>query len=142
MATTRTGALSVNQMVGYGLGAVYVLAGLLGFVVAGGDVDFAGPDGELLLGLRINHLHNIAHLLIGAALLYGAWRGTEMARKINLAVGVTYLLLGVIGLFIDQTDDVNILALNGADNGLHLVTGALLTGVALAMDKARTRSRV
>ena len=132
----RAGASSsVNRLVGYVAGAAFVLAGLLGFFVAKG---VAGPDdGGLLLGLRVNHLHNIAHLLIGAALLFGASKGIEAARRMNTVIGAAYLALGILGLFIaKETNDLNILALNQADNGLHIVSGIALLAVAFLTDKA------
>jgi hypothetical protein len=61
------------------IGAVYVLVGLVGFAVTGFD-GFAEPDGELLLGIfEINPLHNIVHLLIGAAGL-ALWNRLDRAR--------------------------------------------------------------
>ena len=64
-------------------------------------------------------------------------RCTQTAlRAANTAVGAVYLVVGVLGLFILDSS-ANILALNGADNGLHLVSGAVLLGVGLFADKAR-----
>ena len=60
---------SPNRLVATIFGAVYILVGLLGFAVTGG-VGFIATEGGLLLGIfEVNPLHNIAHLLIGAALL-------------------------------------------------------------------------
>lgn len=136
MADPRTGARSVNSTVAAVFGAVYVLVGLAGFFVS---ETFAGTDDNTLLGFEVNHLHNIVHLLIGVALL-AASRRTETARRANMIIGATYLVLGVIGWFITGTE-ANILALNAADHWLHLLSGAVLVGVAVAADKrARTRA--
>lgn len=130
----RTGARSVNQTVALAFGAVYALVAVLGLFVA---KTFAGTtDGKLLGLFEVNHLHNIVHLLIGVALLVAA-RALMTARAANLAIGATYLLVGVLGLFV-VGKSVNILALNGGDNLLHLASGALLVGIATAADKART----
>jgi hypothetical protein len=60
---------SPNRLLATLFGAVYVVVGLLGFVVTGG-VQFLATEGGLLLGVfEVNPLHNIAHLLIGGALL-------------------------------------------------------------------------
>ena len=136
MADSRTGARSVNSTVALVFGAVYTLVGLAGFLVS---ETFAGTDDNTLLGFEVNHLHNIVHLLIGLALI-GASRRTETARRLNLLIGGTYLVLGVIGWFIQDTA-VNIVALNEADHLLHLASGAVLVGVALGTDK-HTRTRV
>lgn len=129
---------SPNRLVGVIFGAVYILVGLLGFT-ATGDVAFAGEEGGLLLGIfQVNPLHNIAHLLIGAALLIGAISGVRAAKTVNVVVGAAYLLLGIIGFFL--TGPANFLALNVADHFLHLASAAVLLGVGLAADKEVSRN--
>ena len=124
---------SPNRLVGAIFGVVYLLVGLLGLFVAGGN--FVGQEGGLLLGVfQVNHLHNIAHLLIGAALLIGALKSVRAARSVNIIVGAAYLLLGIIGFFIADTD-ANVLALNTPDHFLHLVSALVLLGVGFAADK-------
>ncbi len=135
MASTRTGNRSVNSTVAVVFGAVYTLVGIAGFFVS---ETFAATDDNALLGFEVNHLHNIVHLLIGLALL-GASRRTETARRLNLLIGGTYVALGVLGWFIQDTA-ANIVALNEPDHLLHLASGAVLVAVALGADKrARTR---
>jgi cytochrome c oxidase assembly factor CtaG len=135
-ATSRTSATSsVNRLVAYVLGAVFLLIGVLGFAVTT-DVGFASREGDTLLGFEVNPLHNIVHLLVGAVLLLGATRGVAAARSANIAIGGTYLVVGLIGLFILDSS-ANILALNSADNVLHLVSAAVLLGAGLAADKDR-----
>jgi hypothetical protein len=128
---------SVNQVVAAAFGAVYVVVGLIGFVVDSSG--FAETDGGKIFGIfEVNPLHNVAHLLIGAALLLGS-RTLPAARAVNLTVGAAYLALGVLGLFILDSE-ANILALNGADNGLHLASAALLLAVGLGADRMMTAS--
>jgi len=136
MASTRTGSRSVNSTVAAVFGAVYTLVGIAGFFVS---ETFAATDDDTLLGFEVNHLHNIVHLLIGLALL-GASRRTETARRLNLLIGGTYVVLGIIGWFIQDTA-ANVIALNEPDHLLHLVSGALLVAVALGADK-RVGTRV
>ncbi len=124
---------SANVLVGYVLGAVYLLVGLLGFAVTSG-VGFAATDGGSLLGFEVNPLHNIVHLAVGAALVLAARQGPAASRAVNTAVGGVYLLVGVLGLFILDSS-ANILALNGADNVLHVASAAVLLGVGLAADR-------
>ena len=129
---------SVNSTVAAGFGAVYTLVGLAGFFVSD---TIAATDDDTLLGFEVNHLHNVVHLLIGLALL-GASRRTESARRLNLLIGGSYVALGVVGPLIQETP-VNVVALNGADHGLHLLSGLLLVATALLADKAvRTPRRV
>jgi hypothetical protein len=124
---------SANVLVGYVLGAVYLLVGLLGFAVTSG-VGFAATDGGSLLGFEVNPLHNVVHLAVGAALVLAARQGPAASRAVNTAVGGVYLLVGVLGLFILDSS-ANILALNGADNVLHVASAAVLLGVGLAADR-------
>lgn len=130
---------SVNRLVGLGFGAVYVLVGLLGFVVSG-DHAFAGAEGGHLLGLfAVNGLHNVVHLLVGAGLVGGAAAGPAVAKKVNIAVGAVYLVVGVLGLVIGGTS-MNLLALNAADHGLHFASALLLLGVGVAADRGVSRT--
>ena len=138
-ASRDTGKLtdSPNRLLGAVFGVVYLLVGLLGFVYTGFQ-EFAGNNtNEKILGIfEVNPLHNIAHLLIGALLLFSAMKGVAAAKGSNVLVGAVYLVLGIIGLFIaNNTSDLNILSLNGADNVLHLASAALLLGVGLSQDK-------
>jgi len=136
-STTRgtTGRLqdSPNRLVGAIFGVVYLLVGVLGFFVTS-DVDFAATEGEPLIVFDVNPLANIVHLAVGALLLFGAMKGVSAAKGANTLVGGVYLLLGIIGLFILDSE-ANILALNGADNVLHFASALLLLGVGLTQDK-------
>ena len=133
---------SPNRLVAVIFGAVYLLVGLLGFAVTGG-VGFIATDGGLLLGIfEVNPLHNIAHLLIGAALLIAGLSSVRAAKGVNTTVGAVYLLLGIVGFFLVGTA-ANILALNTADHFLHLASAIVLLGVGLGADRGTsTRSAV
>jgi Domain of unknown function (DUF4383) len=71
--------------------------------------NFAAETDKTLLGFEINPLHN----LVGLAFLYG--------------------------LFAAGNSDINFLSINGADNGLHLVSA--LAGLAIALWPARRTAR-
>jgi hypothetical protein len=115
VATARSGAAKTPaQLFALVFGVVYVLVGLLGFI---GPL---APDGRLLGIFGINPLHNVVHLAVGAIFLFGSTSPVN-AKMVNLIIGVVYLLLGVLGLFLPLTFINN----NGADTALHLVTGAL-----------------
>jgi glucose uptake protein GlcU len=130
-----TGARSINQTVALVFGAVYTVVAIIGFFLAKTFATNDPKNGDIVGLFQVNHLHNIVHLLIGVGLI-AASRAHSTARNANLAVGVTYLVVFVLGLFLLHSS-ANILAVNGPDNVLHLVSGALLAGVALAMDKDR-----
>lgn len=125
---------SPNRLVAIIFGAVYLLVGLLGFAVTGG-VGFIATDGGLLLGIfEVNPLHNIAHLLIGAALLIAGLSSVRAAKGVNTTIGAVYLLLGIVGFFLVGTA-ANILALNTADHFLHLASAIVLLGVGLGAER-------
>ena len=125
---------SPNRLVATIFGAVYLVVGALGFAVTGG-VGFIATDGGLLLGIfEVNPLHNIAHLLIGAALLIGGLKSVAAAKAVNIVVGAVYLLLGIVGFFLVGTA-LNILALNTFDHFLHLVSALVLLGVGLGAER-------
>lgn len=131
---------SPNRLVAVIFGAVYLLVGLLGFAVTGG-VGFIATDGGLLLGIfEVNPLHNIAHLLIGAALLIAGLSSVRAAKGVNVTVGAVYLLLGIVGFFLVGTA-ANILALNTADHFLHLASAIVLLGVGLGAERGTSTTR-
>jgi hypothetical protein len=140
MSSTNTTALtrSPNRIVAAAFGAVYVLVGLLGFL-ATNNVGFVSSEGGLLLGIfEVNPLHNVAHLLIGAALLIAGLSNVSAAKGTNTTIGAVYLVLGIIGFFIENTA-ANILALNTADHFLHLLSAVVLLAVGLGADKTARR---
>ncbi|KRB36523.1 DUF4383 domain-containing protein [Microbacterium sp. Root180] len=126
---------SPNRLVATIFGAVYLVVGALGFAVTGG-VGFIATEGGLLLGIfEVNPLHNIAHLLIGAALLIAGLSSARAAKTVNIVIGAVYLLLGVVGFFLVGTA-LNILALNTFDHFLHLASALVLLGVGLGAERS------
>jgi hypothetical protein len=121
------------QYLALAIGVVYTLVGLLGFLVTGFD-DFAAETNKTLLGFEINPLHNIVHLLIGVAGI-AMWRPLRTARLYGWILAAGYGLTFLFGLFAAGNSDINFLSLNGADNGLHLVSA--LAGLAIALWPAR-----
>lgn len=126
---------SPNRLVATIFGTVYLVVGALGFAVTGG-IGFVATEGGLLLGIfEVNPLHNVAHLLIGAALLFAGLANARAAKTVNIIVGAAYLLLGVVGFFLVGTA-LNILALNTFDHFLHLASALVLLGVGLGAERS------
>jgi Domain of unknown function (DUF4383) len=94
-------------------GAVYIVAGLAGFVL----------EAPLFGLFEVNLLHNIVHILIGAILLYGA-TSTPLAVMATRGVGALLLVLGVLG--IPFPDGFGLVPLGSNDIWLHLASGAIL----------------
>ncbi|MEO8094266.1 MAG: DUF4383 domain-containing protein [Pseudolysinimonas sp.] len=125
---------SPNRVLAVIFGAVYVLVGILGFTATSG-VGFFSTEGGLLLGIfEVNIFHNVAHLIIGAALLIAGLSNARAAKTVNTIIGAAYLVLGLAGLFLIGTA-LNILALNGADNVLHFGSAVVLLAVGLGADR-------
>lgn len=122
------------------VGAVFLLVGLLGFIPGVttnyGDLAAAGPDSDaLLLGLfQVSILHNMVHLLYGAAGVALA-RATVAARQYLLWGGVVYLVLWLYGLVVAEDSPANFVPMNDADDWLHLVLGAAMVVLALTLGR-------
>jgi Domain of unknown function (DUF4383) len=116
------GNRSTVQMVALLFGAIYLVAGVLGFLpFLGGSYT---QTNSALLGLfKINLLHNLVHVVIGIAGLAAA-SSLANSRTFCQAVGVILLLLGVLGVFV--ASPLGLLYLGELDIPLHLVTGAVL----------------
>jgi hypothetical protein len=125
---------------------VFLLVGILGFVpgiTANHDqLGFAGHHSEaLLLGLfQVSVLHNIVHLLFGAAGIALA-RSAAGARSFLLYGGVIYLVLFIYGLVVPQDSARNFVPLNGFDNILHLLLGVGMIALAVILTQGRTTAR-
>ncbi|MCU1508744.1 MAG: hypothetical protein JWR53_845 [Glaciihabitans sp.] len=132
---------SPNRLLAVIFGAVYLLVGVLGFFYTMGVGFFATSGGKILGLFEVNIFHNVAHLLIGAALLIAGLSSVRAARATNTTVGAAYLLLGIIGLFLVGTS-ANILAINAADNVLHFASAVLLLAVGLGAERSSRAATV
>ena len=102
-------------------GVVYVLVGLLGFLVTGFSGFVMPNTDKLLLGFEVNPLHNIAHLSLGLLGIAMA-RTLAAARAYGWLLAVSHVGLALLGLFVaNKTTPLNFLSLNVADNILHVL---------------------
>jgi Domain of unknown function (DUF4383) len=125
------------QLLALAIGVIYTAVGILGFFVTGLD-NFASETNKTLVGFEINPLHNIVHLVIGLAGL-ALWRRLDTARLYGWLLAAGYGLAFLYGLFAAGNSDINFLSLNGADNGLHLISAVV--GVAIALWPADRTAR-
>jgi hypothetical protein len=77
MASRPAATRHPSQLLTLGIGAVYTLVGLLGFVVTGFG-DFAAEADKTLLGVELNPLHDLVPPLLGLAGL-AMWRRLDTA---------------------------------------------------------------
>ena len=133
----RAGRLRLNAPAALGFGAVFVIIGLAGFFVSGSH-DAVGTNGGELIGLfRVNVLHNIVHVALGAVLVAAGILGGRPAKVVNTVIGGGYLLLFAVGIVVAGTG-ANVLALNGEDHVLHLVLGIVLAVIGLGADRVHS----
>jgi hypothetical protein len=101
------------------VGVVVLLVGVVGVI--------AGDPEEGLFGLfNIDIVEDIVHLVTGGLLTYVGFTGTNSAVKtVVAALGVVYLLVGVLGFVAPELFGLIPHEYSLADNILHLTLGAL-----------------
>jgi hypothetical protein len=113
------------------VGAVLVIAGIIGFFYSSGfDTGATGVDkdtDEVFGVLAVNGWHNVVHILLGVMALAVAGN-PPAARAYCLGIGLVYVLLALWGFIDGDNVILGLLPLNDGDNVLHLVLG--LTGLA------------
>ncbi len=141
--STMAGSRSLVQTAALGVAATFLLVGVLGFIPGVttdyGTMQFAGHNSEAkLLGLfQVSILHNIVHLLFGAAGLAMA-RTVSGARTYLIGGGAIYLVLWLYGLVIDHESAANFVPVNSADNWLHLFLGLGMIALGVLTTRRRT----
>jgi hypothetical protein len=123
-------------------GATLLLAGILGFIADSSFGDLgSGVSGDELVLFEVNGWHNIVHIASGIVGLAMAGKPST-ARLFALGFGSVYLLVTLIGL-IDGDSIFGLLAINAADNVLHLVIAlaGIAAGLASAPAGADSRAR-
>ena len=142
-SNSTTATRTLVQTAALGVGATFILVGLLGFIPGittdYGSMTFAGHHSEAkLLGIfQVSILHNIVHLLFGAAGIAMA-RTISGARSYLIGGGAIYLVLWLYGLVVGQNSAANFVPVNSADDWLHLLLG--LGMIALGFLTTRRRA--
>jgi hypothetical protein len=128
------------------VGVVFLLVGIAGFIPGittnYDTMSFAGhhSDARLLGIFQVSILHNIVHLLFGAAGIAMA-RRADTARLYLIGGGAIYLLLWLYGLVISADSSANFVPVNDADDWLHFVLGIGMIGLGLAATRRRDVAR-
>lgn len=119
------GTNDIQMTVALLFGAVLALVGVLGPVLG-------GANNELIIFGR-NYLHDAIHLLSGVAgLAAGYYAGGQYAGQYNKALGVVYALVTVLGFVLFDLF-AGLIALNTADNFLHLALAVAFLAVGFAL---------
>ena len=106
------------------IGVVLILVGLIGLVLGN----------KLFLGiLNIDIVEDIAHLATGGIYAYVGFGRTDLAtaRNVVLALGVIYLVIGILGFIVPMIFGLIPHGYTIFDDILHLALGVLSLAVAL-----------
>ena len=108
------------------VGAVFLAVGVLGFI-PGITVASSAPGQGLLLGIfAVNTIHNLAHLILGAVMLYAGSSASRFWVLSRTLAGVFAFL--VVGSVIAPIAEG--VAINLPDTGLHLVSALAMAYLA------------
>jgi len=116
------------------LGVVLLLIGVLGLILGEG----------LLLGiLNMDITEDIVHILTGGVLAYVGFgqADLELTRNVVGALGVIYLLVGVIGFILPMLFGLIPSGYTVFDDLLHLVLGVLSLVIAYGLSGGRQARR-
>jgi hypothetical protein len=105
------------------VGILLVALGLLGLLLG---------QAPLLGQLNVEPIVDVVHIVTGLVLVFVGFRVADLGvvRIVDGAVGVLYLLLGLLGFVSTDLFELLLEELTVVDNLIHLVVGAL--GVAAA----------
>ena len=110
------------------LGVVLILVGLVGLVL--GDQVWLGI-------LNVDIVEDLVHLATGGLLAYVGFSGMDLsaARSVVLALGVVYLLVGILGFIVPTMFGLIPNGYTIFDDLLHLALGGLSLAVALSASR-------
>ncbi len=106
------------------IGVVLLLVGVIGLVL--GDQVWLGI-------LNVDIFEDIVHLIMGGVLAYVGFGRTDLAtaRNVVLALGVIYLVVGILGFLIPMMFGLIPHGYTVFDDLLHLALGVLSLAIAL-----------
>lgn len=136
MAARTAGDWTVNRIVACAIGIVFTLIGIAGFFVT------SSMTPGTLLGLQVDLVHNIVHLLTGIIALVATFTG--WSRLFNQIFGIVYLVLGIAGLFYPALYFngmlLGLIHANAGDHAFHLIVGAIAAAVGFFVREPGYRS--
>jgi Domain of unknown function (DUF4383) len=112
-------------------GSTFILVGLLGFI----PNPLVSANGLF----EVNTMHNLVHLLTGAAFLFG---GMVLHGKEDITLKVviaSYFGVAVLGFWTSGNTLLGLVHINEADRWLHLGLAIGMLAAALAVPKANTQ---
>ena len=116
------------------LGVVLLLVGVVGLLL--GDQVWLGI-------LNVDIVEDIVHLATGGILAYVGFSGMDLstARSVVLALGVVYLVVGILGFVVPMMFGLIPHGYTYFDDLLHLALGIAGLAVALTAPRGATQNR-
>ena len=111
-------------------GIVFIIVGILGFVPT------VAPNGLLLGYFEVNPAHNVVHLATGVVALVVAFISEKAIRLFFQIFGVIYALVALMGFFMGNQPLLGIVAINAADNWLHVLIAIVALYLGFGMKAA------
>ena len=105
------------------LGGTFILVAILGFI----PNPLVSPNGLF----RVNVHHNLVHLLTGLLILAGPLFMSGREHVLLILAGVLYGMVGILGFVTGSGMLLGLIAVNEADNYLHLFLAIVLVGAGL-----------
>lgn len=127
-------------------GIVFLIVGIGGFIpglTTGIDtLRFAGHGSEaMLLGVfQVSILHNLVHVLYGAAGIAVA-RTWGASKQYLIWGGAVYAVLWLYGLLVPHDHGANFVPLNTADNWLHFALAVTMIGLGILLGRTQRPHR-
>ena len=120
------------------IGAVFLLIGILGFIPG---LTPANAEGERhLLGIfEVDTIHNIVHVLSGAAAIIAGLASAYASRLYFKIFGAVYALVTLVGMVSGSA--LGLFQVNGPDNFLHLALAIALLAIGFGTPVSDEESR-
>jgi hypothetical protein len=99
-------------------GVVFLVVGILGLL---GGVGIVGESGMFMT----DSVHDWVHIISGIIFLVVGLAAPARAAVTMIALGIIYLLVAILG-FVGNNPVLGFINVNGADNWLHLILGAVI----------------
>ena len=115
-------------------GAVYLLVGVVGFIVTG-----TSTATHQLIIFDLNALHNLVHLAIGAIGLAAFTAGETVSRRYAFGLAAVYGVVAIAGFAPQQF--LGIIPIGGADIALHAATALVALAAFAASGRQPTTAR-
>lgn len=99
------------------IGIILLLVGIVGYLKG---------EPKTLMGLNVDTFENIVHLITGALLAYGGFKGSDAQVTSWVKIlSVVYFIVGVVGFFDKNLFGLVPGGLGAFDNILHLALGVV-----------------